>query len=160
MHKLQHEFFRMLERILLLALVALSQADDPCPKGHVYDEVTKKCYAFVHEALSFAEASVACREKFGYELISIHDQQLNIYAQQLAHAFFDKDYGSFWIGATRLGYVDWTWTDKTPFDYRNFAKGMNPEKYCAHLRIADGQWMVDDCGQGAHQAMCFGPPPN
>ncbi|CAJ0598387.1 unnamed protein product [Cylicocyclus nassatus] len=151
-------FFRMLGRILLLALVALSQATDPCPKGHIYDEITKKCYAFVHDALNFVDASKACQERFGYELISIHDMQLNLYAQQLSHAFFDKDYGSFWIGGTKWGYDDWHWTDNTPFDFRNFAKGNNPLKYCAHMRIADGQWIVDDCEQELHQAMCFGDP--
>ncbi|VDM85582.1 unnamed protein product [Strongylus vulgaris] len=128
----------MLVKVLLLTLAVSFCAADPCPPGYT-------CYGFVREQLPFEEARKACH-KIGYELLVIHDTQLNLYAQQLSHLFLDMMYGKFWIGLNKLK-GNWEWVDNTKVDFMNFARGNNPAKLCGHMRIADGKWVTSDCEQ-------------
>uniref|UniRef100_A0A914XY14 C-type lectin domain-containing protein n=1 Tax=Panagrolaimus superbus TaxID=310955 RepID=A0A914XY14_9BILA len=61
--------------------------------------------------------------------------------------FTDSTSGDFWIGANDLVMSgNWSWTDKTSFDFTDWDKGQ-PQNVsdCGAVIMAHGKWITDDC---------------
>ncbi|EYC46103.1 hypothetical protein Y032_0407g905 [Ancylostoma ceylanicum] len=146
---------RMLLKCFILSLVAtVTVAEYVCPKGHLLDAATKKCYTYIRSSSSYAEARTECK-KIGYGLVSIPNEIYNAHIQQISTVFLGMTYGYFWIGFSRQG-PKWVWDDGSSSGYTNWAEGNNKGRKCAVMKVADGTWVTADCSRG-YQAMCSGP---
>ncbi|EYC46106.1 hypothetical protein Y032_0407g905 [Ancylostoma ceylanicum] len=138
---------RMLLKCFILSLVAtVTVAEYVCPKGHLLDAATKKCYTYIRSSSSYAEARTECK-KIGYGLVSIPNEIYNAHIQQISTVFLGMTYGYFWIGFSRQG-PKWVWDDGSSSGYTNWAEGNNKGRKCAVMKVADGTWVTADCSRG------------
>ncbi|XGW31409.1 hypothetical protein V3C99_009963 [Haemonchus contortus] len=95
-----------------------------CDSEWAYFEGTDSCYRRFFWA-TFDNAEEICVSEGGH-LASIHSTEENGFVIEIAES--GNDYGSgndlTWMGLHQADYptkTDWTWTDGTPFDYKNWA---------------------------------------
>ncbi|VDM77470.1 unnamed protein product [Strongylus vulgaris] len=97
-----------------------------CESGWAYFDKTDSCYRRFVWA-NFENAEEVCVSNGGH-LASIHSAEENTFVNDISESGMDySDDGSLtWIGLTQANYPSstvWTWTDGTPFDYKNWAPG-------------------------------------
>ncbi|CAJ0930149.1 unnamed protein product, partial [Mesorhabditis belari] len=116
----------------LMKLFRLTNVPTTCPDGWYYSQTLNNCYKAVTQpgGFTFAEADATCKSAGG-QLTSIHSAE--------------EDRIGLGLGAmpgtvTRLQTLidgfrpngTWTWSDGTPFDYKNFAN-TDDAKQCLQL---------------------------
>ncbi|KAL6738978.1 hypothetical protein Aduo_012471 [Ancylostoma duodenale] len=102
-----------------------------CQSEWAYLASTDSCYRRFLWA-DFDNAEEICVSNNGH-LASIHNVEENTFVNEIAESGNDYGDGSdlTWIGLTQVNYPnnkDWTWTDGTPFDYKNWAPSQ-PDNY-------------------------------
>jgi hypothetical protein len=79
-----------------------------CPAG--WTQFENHCYIAKNTVLCWAEANKSCLS-LGGNLTSIHSRAELDFVGGLLPGY------SFWIGGTRDGLAEWTWTDGSVWDY-------------------------------------------
>ncbi|WKY03846.1 hypothetical protein Q1695_005083 [Nippostrongylus brasiliensis] len=102
-----------------------------CDSEWVYFDGTDSCYRRFFWA-NFENAEELCVSHGGH-LTSIHSLAENTFVNEIAES--GNDYGDgydlTWIGLTQANYPassTWTWTDGTPFDYKDWGPNQ-PDNY-------------------------------
>jgi len=81
----------------------------------------ENCYQYVDTAMTWAEAEAVCNSKIlgggPVHLASVHSEEENSFVSSLIKE-------NSWLGGhDRHKDGDWTWSDGSPFNYRNWGKG-------------------------------------
>ena len=105
--------------IFLLLLIA-----NLFPLGHAkckfgWDYFEGKCYRITDERQNWNDSQASC-QSMDSTLASVHDPKTNSFIYNLARS-------TFWVGGMRTGLgsgkENFAWSDNSPFDYTNWAKG-------------------------------------
>ena len=88
-----------------------------------------------------------CKSAFGKyaSSLSIHSPREQQFIQQ---TILKRQTGDVWLGM-QLKRNTWTWSDNSPFDYKNWTDDANSSKGCAYIRT-NGAWKREDC-TGIHK---------
>ncbi|KHJ80481.1 lectin C-type domain protein [Oesophagostomum dentatum] len=102
-----------------------------CDSGWAYFDKTDSCYKYFLWA-TFDNAEMVCMSTGGH-LASIHSDEENVFVADISKAGveYKKDDDLTWIGLKQKDYPsspDWTWTDGTPLDYKNWAPSQPDDK--------------------------------
>uniref|UniRef100_A0A914C684 C-type lectin domain-containing protein n=1 Tax=Acrobeloides nanus TaxID=290746 RepID=A0A914C684_9BILA len=111
--------FMFLFSLFVITFIAISV--NACP-AETLQGPDGKCYGFFPYGFFHNKSDYVCKEFYGGHLASIHSEKLNEFLMVNARdLFFETD--NFWIGGKV--YEDegrYSWTDKSPFDYKNLEK--------------------------------------
>merc|ERR550532_1099162 len=96
--------------------------------------------------ISFFEATNWCNDNGGH-LASLHSSQQNAVISRLTSL---GNIRLLWLGMNRLDLGPWQWTDGTPVDYINWARGEPNDHHfvqlCVNFYGSNGFWNDDNCG--------------
>ncbi|CAJ0917598.1 unnamed protein product, partial [Mesorhabditis belari] len=118
---------------LLVGVFATDECSDAtCPDGWYYSQTLNNCYKAVTQpgGFTFAEADATCKSAGG-QLTSIHSAEEDRIVLELGAMPGTVTRLQTLIGGYRPNGT-WTWSDGTPFDYKNFAK-TDDAKQCLQL---------------------------
>ncbi|XP_063422180.1 macrophage mannose receptor 1-like isoform X2 [Mytilus trossulus] len=89
-----------------------------CGVGWEEDPSSKYCYQFRDDQMSWNDARLACK-RMGGDLASIHDRETQVYINTRSATMNSV---ALWLGGTDTSKEGgWTWSDRTPFNYVNWA---------------------------------------
>ena len=89
--------------------------------------------------LSWNEANSECQSDSNHfgELASVHDNGTNAFLGWLADGYGN----GFWLGGYKNEKGTWSWTDKSNWDYQNWASGEPEDGNHTYTRVeASGVW--------------------
>ena len=117
-----------------------------CPEGWETHPGSWHCFKLKNK-VQHAEAIGSCKRENSY-LVTIYDEQGNLYIQNLMQTGRLEAADSAWLGAMKGSNNDYSWDDGSQMTFRNFGNPTDtkhPDGQCLYIDTHTGLWYPDEC---------------